>query len=71
MKIFTMMLFSVSILVLFCGCSEDPVAPVVMQESQENIGLAKEVSTDFSGESWSDPSSSHHPQVSGRSQRVK
>jgi hypothetical protein len=33
------------------------VAPVVTQEVQENIGLAKEVSTDFSGESWSDPSS--------------
>jgi len=57
MKISMMMLLIVSIFIFFCSCSEDPVAPSIMQDSQENIGLAKEVQMDFSGESWSDPSS--------------
>jgi hypothetical protein len=57
MKITIMILFLIGMFTFFCGCSEDPMAPVVMQESQESIELAKKIRMDFSGESWSDVSS--------------
>jgi hypothetical protein len=47
----------ISLLLLFCACSQDPLEPNATQASLENSGLAKETLMAFSGESWSDWSS--------------